>query len=121
MMAASGLAQSGGPSFLIVEFGVSLIGFAVAVCWPAVGRTWLSKAERYLGRLARRPGLSVLAVGVAALLLRLAILPWSPVPKPFIHDEFANLLAADTFASGRMTNPTHPLWGDLEAVPLGTQ
>jgi hypothetical protein len=77
---------------------------------------WFNAAEQRLGRLARRRTLSVLVVGVLALGIRAALLPNVPVPQPGFHDEFAYLLMGDTFAHGRLANPTHPMWIHFESI-----
>lgn len=62
-----------------------------------------------------------LAIAVPALLsLLLSFLPFvrGQIPQPDVHDEFAHLLAADTFMHGRLTNPTPPLAQFFEAPHL---
>jgi hypothetical protein len=72
---------------------------------------WLSRGAALLSRHAVPASIFV---GVIALSLRLLLLLVIPPPQPSIQDEFSYLLAAQTFAHGRLTNPTPPMWVHFE-------
>ena len=65
-----------------------------------------------------RPRLAIVVAGLSVVLLRLAILPVCPIPLPFNPDDFSFLLAADTFAAGRVTNPTPVMWPHFESMHI---
>jgi hypothetical protein len=77
------------------------------------GPLFQSLIERW-NAIARHRKACVFAIGAIALLVRVSLLPLYPVPVASVHDEFSYLLAGETFAAGRLTNPTPPLWVHFE-------
>jgi hypothetical protein len=116
MLASS--APTNDVSLMLTEGSLTLIAVAIPFAFPRLGDAWFSRVERAFGRLARIRGKAVAAVGLTALLLRLAILPFCPIPLPFIPDDFSFLLAANTFALGRLANPTPAMWIHFESIHI---
>ena len=100
-MASLSMIQSsssdGSLSLMIMEASLTAIAVAASFAWPRLCSDWFSRIERFLGHIAKRPGLAVVTVGLSTLVLRLAILPLFPVPLPFVPDDFSFLLPATHF------------------------
>jgi hypothetical protein len=110
-----------GPGLILIEAGLTGAAAALVLGWPRIGSSFFSRIERPLAGLARRKGLAVAIVGLATLLVRVALLPLCPIPHPFTTGDFSFLLAADTFAHGRLANPTPAMWTHFESIHIAMQ
>lgn len=96
-----------------------------------VPQTWIEQLRRgdrrlsswLIGRVSagRNSRIPILGAFLAIVVFRILMMAAIGPPVPAIHDEFSYLLAADTYASGRLANPPHPLWQAFESIHILSQ
>lgn len=99
-----------------IGFGAAdFIELAVAVLLVALLLA-RNRAAAPFARLAARTRWCMLLLALLPVMLRLAMLPQSPVPTPSGADDFSHLLAGDTLRHFRLANPPHPMRRFFESV-----
>jgi hypothetical protein len=103
-------------------FGIIAIVFiAAAFLRPQIFKTIWRIIDHILNWIAKSTARACIIVFILSFCINAGITIVIGESPPHIHDEFANLLAADTFSRGRLTNPSHPMWQFFEAIHVLSQ
>ncbi len=96
----------GASDWVVLALAILLVALLLLTKWAAP----------YAREISKRTLLCMGLLFALAILLRVALLPQSPVPIPSGADDFSFILLGDTLSHLRLANAAHPLHPFFEAV-----
>jgi hypothetical protein len=96
------------------HYPLAEIIFALCLGVAALAISKLGRLRLLPKRFSISKTRAVVLCAAVPIAIRLLLLPLQPPPVPQVHDEFSYLLAAQTFATGHISNPTPPLLEHFE-------
>ena len=98
----------------LIELSIGLIVAIIVIGAPEPVFSYFRGCIRRCNQIASRPNAAVWGAAGLGFLCSIIISLVFGIPEPRYQDEFGNILAGQTFATGRVTNPPHPMWIHFE-------
>ncbi|HEV8377855.1 MAG TPA: hypothetical protein VGP99_03315, partial [Tepidisphaeraceae bacterium] len=97
------------------HYRMALTILVITICCLPWRPKWINRVRDLLGRVAERRALAIALTGVLSFIFTSTLALKRGVPVAYVHDEFSYLLSADTFAHGRLANPSPEVWEPFES------